>query len=215
MYIAELGKAVVEGVLSIPSDLAHGTRRTFEDVAGQKAVRLENQAERERIWRVIKRAIDLGSSESGPINRIVKIILTEFYDLLPDSAIESIAKKAGVGASFMAGRATTQVALVTLIANKIAKEIALRATIKRLVKFGLGAAASALLIQGFIEKASEASKRLLQNHPKIHSLLKQNDLDMAFLLVEDSMRPILAAVEMHSINATEFENLVEDIIDDI
>lgn len=215
MYIKELAEAVIDGIISIPSDLGHGAKRTYEDVAGSKAIRAENEAERERIWRVIKKAIDFGSSKAGPISRMVRIILTEFYDLLLDSEIESIAKRAGVGTSFMAGRISTQVALTTLVAKKIAKEIALKAAIQRAVKFGIGVAASALLIQGLIEKASDASKRLQRTHPKIHNILKQNDLDMAFILVEDSMQPILKAIEVHGKNAEEFKRLVEGIIDDI
>ncbi len=214
MYIAELGLAVVEGIISIPSDLGYGAKRTYEDLAGNQTVRAENKAERQRISNAIKKAIELGSSEVGPINRIVKLILTEFYDLLPDSAIDSIAKKAGLGTSFMVGRVSTQVALTTLVARKLAKEIALKAVAKRLLKFGIGALASALLLQGFMEKASDASKRLQRVHPKIHKLLKQNDLDMVFILVEDSMRPILKAIEVHSGNKEEFTRLVEGIISD-
>lgn len=215
MYIKELGEAVVDGIISIPSDIGHGAKRTYEDVAGSRTVRAENKAERERTWRVIKKAIDFGSSEAGPISKIVRIILTEFYDLLPDSAIESIAKKAGLGTSFMGGRVATQVALTTLIAKKISTKIALKAAAQRAVKFGVGVAASALLIQGLIEKASEASKRLQRSHPKIHTMLKQNDLDMAFVLVEDSMQPILKAIEVHGKNAEEFKRLVEGIINEI
>lgn len=100
MYISELGKAAIEGIISIPMDLAYGVRRTYEDIAGEKAVQAENRAERERGMRAIKMAINFGSSEAGPISKMVKIILTEFYDLLSDSAVEAIAKKAGVGASY-------------------------------------------------------------------------------------------------------------------
>lgn len=215
MYIAELEKAAIKGVISIPVDLAYGIRRTFEDVAGGDRVRHENRAERERGMRAIKMAIDFGSSASGPIAQMVKLVLTEFYDLLPDSAIESIAKKAGVGASFMAGRVSTQLTLTTLVSQQLAKEIAVKAIAQRALKFGVGAAASALLVQGFIEKASEASKRLQLLNPKLYSKFREKNLDMAYVIVEDSMAPLLKAIRVYDRSKAEFEVLVEKFLNEI
>ncbi len=214
MYINDLAKAAVDGVISIPMDLAYGARRTFEDIAGGKAVRAENHAERERAVNSIRMAIAYGSSQAGPISKMVKIILTEFYDLLPDSTIEEIAKKAGVGASFMTSRMSTQVALTTLVSQKIAREIAVKAIASRALKFGVGVAASALLIQGLLERASEASKRLQQEHPKIYSIFRSHNLDMAYILIEDSVAPILKAITLHEKNLLEFNDIIERIIND-
>lgn len=214
MYLLELGKAAIEGVISIPVDLAYGARRSYEDIAGSSRVKQENRAERDRAFQVIKMAINLGSDESGPIAKMVKLVLTEFYDLLSDSAIESIAKKAGIGASFMGGRVSTQLALTTLLSQKLTKEIAVRVTVKRVIKFGVGVAASVLLLQGFIEKASEASKRLHTLSPKLYTKFREKNLDMAYILIEDSMSPILEAIRVHGKNKTEFEVLIQRMLDE-
>ncbi len=134
--------------------------------------------------------------------------------MLPDSTIEAIAKKAGLGTSYMSGRIATQVALTTLVVRKLAKEIALKSTAKRVAKFGVGAAASALLLQGLIERASNASKRLQRIHPKIHYSLKIKNLDMAFILVEDGMKPILDAIKIGHKNKDEFNRLIEGMINE-
>ncbi len=60
-------------------DLAYGTKRTYEDIAGGKKVQAENRAERERGMQAIKMAISFGSSDTGPIAKMVKITLTGFY----------------------------------------------------------------------------------------------------------------------------------------
>lgn len=214
MYIKELGKAVIDGIISIPADLAYGARRTYEDIAGSAIVKEQNRAERQRIMYALKMGFDFGSSEAGPISKIVKIIITDFYDLLPDSTVEAIAKKAGLGTSYMSGRVATQIALTTLVVRKLAKEIVLKSTAKRITKFGIGAAVSALLLQGLIEKASGASKQLQRTHPKIHYSLKEKNLDMAFILVEDAMKPILDAIKMSGKNKEEFNRLVEGMINE-
>lgn len=212
MYITELGKAVIEGIISIPTDLAYGTRRTYEDIAGGRRVRAENRSERERGMRAIKMAISFGSSDAGPIAKMVKITLTAFYDLLPDSAIEAIAKKSGVGASFMTGRIATQLILITLVSQQLAKQITTKAIARRAIKLGVGIAASALLIQGFIEKASESSKRLQMSNPKLYSEFRKRNLDMTFIVIEDSMKPVLKAIQFHGQNIDEFNKLIEKII---
>lgn len=214
MYARELGKAVIDGIISIPADLSYGTRRTYEDIFGSKLVKEQNRAERQRVMFALKRAFAFGSSEAGPISKIVKTILTEFYDVLPDSTIESIAKKAGLGTGYMSSRTSTQIALTTLIVRKLAREIILKSTAKRVAKFGVGAAATALLLQGLIERASEASKRLQRTNPTIYISLKYNNLDMAFILIEDTMQPILNAIKMHDVNKKEFNRLIEGIINE-
>lgn len=214
MYVPELGKAAIKGIVSIPKDIAYGARRTAEDLFGNQKVRNENRAERERGIRAIKMAIDFGSSESGLIREMVKLVLTEFYDLLPDSAIESIAKKAGIGASFMTGRTSAQLMLTTLISRQIAEKIATQVTAQRVVKFGVGAAASALIIQGFIEQASEASKRLSLTNPRLYEKFRDRNLDMAYIIIEDSMSPFLKAINTHNKNKAEFDLLIESMLNE-
>ena len=134
--------------------------------------------------------------------------------MLPDSTIEAIAKKAGLGTSYMSGRISTQVALTTLVVRKLAKEIFLKASAKRVAKFGVGAAASALLVQGLIERASNASMRLQRTYPQIHYSLRKKNLDMIFILVEDGMKPILDAIRIGEKNKEEFDRLIEGMINE-
>lgn len=120
MYAKEIALAVFDGVVSIPIDLAYGVRRTFEDFGGSgSATRVANMAENKRVANIIENAIKFANTNAGPITKILKVILEEFYRDLPDSVIEKAAKKAGVGATYMTSRVSTQAALVNLIAKKI------------------------------------------------------------------------------------------------
>ncbi|WKU19452.1 hypothetical protein [Advenella alkanexedens] len=116
----EIALAVFDGVVSIPIDLAYGVRRTFEDFGGSgSATRVANMAENKRVANIIENAIKFANTDAGPITKILKVILKEFYRDLPDSVIEKAAKKAGVGATYMTSRVSTQAALVNLIAKKL------------------------------------------------------------------------------------------------
>lgn len=94
MYAKEIALAVFDGVVSIPIDLAYGVRRTFEDFGGSgSATRVANMAENKRVANIIENAIKFANTDAGPITKILKVILKEFYRDLPDSVIEKAAKK--------------------------------------------------------------------------------------------------------------------------
>ncbi|WP_417506347.1 hypothetical protein [Marinomonas gallaica] len=213
MDFMDLGAAVIGGIISIPVDLANGAKRTYEDIAGSPKIRAENKSERERGLRAIKMAISMGSDENSPVQRMVRIILTEFYDKLPDSSIQSIAEKAGLGTAFMGSRIATQATVTNLIASKITQEVVVLAASKRLVKFGVGFAGSALLIQGLIENASNSAKRLKASNPDIYETFKTNNLDMAYFIVEDSLEPVMEALSYYTSNRDKFEQEINRIID--
>ena len=95
-YAEELFDAVVAGIVSIPPGLTMGIQRTYEDLAGSESERAENAGERVRLVSAVTQAARYGMSESGPVSKMVKHIITEYYDLLPDSLLTDLAEKAAV-----------------------------------------------------------------------------------------------------------------------
>jgi len=159
MYSKEIALSVFDGVISIPTDLAYGVRKTFEDLGGNgKATRLNNASENKRASIIIENAIKFANTDAGPITKVLKIILEEFYQDIPDNIIEKAAKKIGISATYMTSRVAMQVALVNLIAKILTTQIATKVTARRLAKMGVGFMLGALIIQGIIEKASESQK---------------------------------------------------------
>lgn len=215
MYAKEIALAVFDGVVSIPTDLAYGARRTFEDLGGRgSVVRKNNVAENKRVATIIDNAIKFANTDAGPITKVLKIILEEFYQDLPDSVIEKAAKKAGIGATYMTSRIATQAVLVNLIAKILTAKISANVIAKRLAKIGVGFALGGLIIQGMIEKASESANRLRSTHPKIYMKLKGQNIDMAYFLVEDSMSKTMDALRMKYINSDKFNKLLREIEDE-
>lgn len=202
-YAEELFEAVVSGVVSIPTTLGLGVRRTYEDVAGSSRVKAENSAERDRMGSLLLRAVKFASSDSGPLTRMLKTILTEYYHLLPDDVLRDMATKAaksgapaaaGLGVAHQGSRMATQAALTVAISKLLAMSIGRKTAIRRMTSFGVGAAVNGLMLQGMFEEASQAAKRLRRYHPTIHSKLRAQGLEMAFFLVEKAMAPVLASI---------------------
>jgi hypothetical protein len=99
-----------------------------------------------------------------------------------------------IGGGYLSGRMIIGKQIATLLARRIAARIAATETFKLLAKrLGVSAAAGAsgigipitlLMVQGTLERAGQASRRLAASFPKLHAMLKQRDLDMAWFLIE-------------------------------
>lgn len=216
MYTKEIALAVFDGVISIPLDLAYGARRTFEDFGGSgNSARLKNVAENKRVTIIIENSIKFANTDAGPITKILKIILEEFYKDIPDDVIEKVAKKAGIGATYMTSRVATQATLVNLIAKKLTAQITAKVIARRLAKMGVGFALGTLIIQGMIEKASESAKRLMVTHPKIYHKLRAQNIDMAYFLVEDSMSKTMDAIRIKLGNPEKFNKILREIENEV
>ena len=87
----------------------------------------------------------------------------------------------------------------------MAERITARVIAQRLTKFGVGFAISAVLIQGLIERASNASRRLEVANPALYRKLKQENLDMIYFIAEEELAPFVSTdvVKLRSPKALE------------
>ena len=89
-----------------------------------------------------------------------------------------------------------------IITNQIAK---------RAVKLGVGLVVSAVLIQGLLERASNASQRLKAANPKVYDRLKKQGLDMIYFMVEETLSPLIEFTKIKSENPREFQRLIDEM----
>lgn len=212
MDLFSIAKAVASGVVSIPVDLFYGARRTAEDVGLMGSqVRLENAAERERLFNLLNDAF----KNRSILTRLVEILLNNFFDKIPESALNTMAAKAGYGAVRYGARYATQTFLVNLISKKVVEAAITKAVAQRIAKFGVGLAVSAVLFQGLLERASNSSQKLRTEHPAIYQQLRRENLDMLYFIVEDFMEPYMQAIKLATTNAAEFQRLLDQILKEI
>ena len=120
---------------------------------------------------------------------MIRIVVSDFVDKLPERTVdrlqESLAKS---GIKFVA-RKTTQFVLVGFLGTKLTEKIITRAIAKRMAKFGVGIVISAVLIQGILERSSNASQRLMAANPVLFEKLKKQNLDVIYFLAEEELAP--------------------------
>lgn len=212
MYVQDVAWAAFDGFISIPQNIGAGIGRTFEDVGFQgNEARLKNIAENKRAYNVIRKAVNFARSDSGPVAQAVKIILTEFYDEMPDHVITEAAKSAGVASTYMTTRIATQFALVNIISKKLTSQIATKVIARSLTRVGVGFTVSALIVQGVLENASASSQRLRRQHPQIYSKLREKDLDMIYFMIEEPMSDIMELLKFKNKKPEEFDRKIREL----
>ncbi|MBO0903577.1 hypothetical protein [Jiella sonneratiae] len=193
MRILDVGGAVVDGVASIPIGLYYGARRTVEDsgVLGRDIQR-ENFAEDRRVWALMKAAFE----NRGILMSVITIVVSESLERLPASAIEKLADHLALrGMKIVASRATKKFIVKTvtdIVVAKIGAKTVARVISKQAANRVMSVALMPISIQGTIEQASNASKRLRKIDPRLWQKLADGNLDMLYGLVEDELAPFVA-----------------------
>lgn len=188
MKLFEIGEAIVKGVLEIPVDLYYGGRRTMEDVGLFGAeVRQQNAEERDRVGALIAQAV----RNRQTLQRLIEVIVFDFLDKLPESTQSKLNDSLSLSGVKFTSKKAAQFTLSAYLGKKLTEKIVTRVVAKRLAKFGVGLAISAVLIQGMIERASNASQRLAKINPGLFAKLKAENLDMIYFLAEEELAPFV------------------------
>lgn len=208
MRLLELGTAMAEGVLTIPTDLYYGLRRTAEDVGVfGKDVQQQNRDELERVGKLIRSTFE----NRNVIYRMVRLILDDFFENLPESVKEKILEKSLDSSVKLVSRKGTQFALSNIVAAALAEKITAKILVQRLVKFGVGAAVSAVLIQGILERSSNACGRLKQANARLFHTLQKQNLDPLYFLVEETLAPIISAGLYEKVNYRRYNDIMNKL----
>ena len=149
--------------------------------------------------------------------KAIKIILFEYYSHFPEETLRIIAKKAGIGVGFLAGRMLIGRQIVGAVTKRILLKLAASQGFKLLSsRLGLSAVATAsgvatvvglLMVQGVAQRASDGRMRLEVSHPFLSRKLKENGgLDLLYFLIEDPMKKHLNAIK----EAVNFPKRFED-----
>lgn len=208
MNFWDISEAVIDGILSIPADVFYGGRRTLEDVGvfgGE--VQRENAVEREQVLGLLKNVWQ----NNAIISRVIKIIIGDFVEKIPEETIGRIEDRLKLSGIQFATRKATQFTLSNFIGTLIAKKVLTRVIAKRLAKFGVGIAISAILIQGVLERSSDASRRLRSLNPNLYQKLAKENLNVIYFLIEEELAPFVTLSARDIEDQRHFDKFIIDL----
>lgn len=190
----QIAYGILDGITTIPSGMYRGVVRTWQGtgLAGSN-IKIRNQKETERFAYMIRA---IGNNE-GPLRRLITIVITDFYNKLDANTKESINNKLAYGAGRFGGRAGGQFALAQVAANMMLRKATSTLAYAQFVRFGASFTLNIVMLQGIIEEAAQASRRMQVKYPQTYWKVSLLNLDMAYFLVEEQLEPYLLFTNGH------------------
>ncbi|MFY1040835.1 hypothetical protein [Pantoea agglomerans] len=195
MNATMLARSIVSGVASVPMDFYLGLERTFQDLNlsdGGRRIQSRNMHDDIRIGRVVYQAF----KDRNEIAKIVKIIIDDSLQYLPEPVLRKVYDTLIGGATSMTSRTTTQLSLSSYLGSKVVSGVML-SFISRVALRGLtGGLTGGVIAQGMISRACEASRRLQMQNPELWRKLRLNDYDMLYFMFEEPLQNFIKMGEM-------------------
>jgi hypothetical protein len=191
MNATMLARSIVSGVASVPMDFYPGMERTFQDLNlsdGGRRTQSRNMHDDIRIGRVVYQAF----KDRNEIAKIVKIIIDDSLQYLPEPVLRKVYDTLIGGATSMTSRTATQLSLSSYLGSKVVSGVML-SFISRVALRGL---TGGVIAQGVFSRACEASRRLQMQNPELWRKLRLNDYDMLYFMFEEPLQNFIKMGEM-------------------
>jgi len=184
-----VAQGILEGIESLPKGIGYSVRRTWQGagLAGGEFKR-RNELETERFIRVIRAGYGL----EAPLRELITIIIRDCYQRMNAQTQTALGQKLSLAEGYATGRMGTQFILVQQITHHILKK-AIGSTLFKWAFKGITVAGlNIILLQGIIEQAAVASRRLREKYPSTYHKLTPRNLDMLYFLTEEYLEPFVA-----------------------
>lgn len=160
-----IAQGIVDGLASIPESVYLSEVRTWESLGLIDCqTRSRNEYDTEKFFRAFKA---LASSEA-PIRQLITVIITDFYSKLDEDGKKAINDKIDYSNVKMRSRTGAQFYLTKIIADKIIAQVITTKLGGYLLRGFSDLAFNTIMIQGIIEEAARASRRLGAKYPSTY-----------------------------------------------
>ncbi|CAM9355579.1 hypothetical protein E7W39_00575 [Cronobacter sakazakii] len=198
-----VAKGIVDGLAAVPQGLYLTIVRTAEGSgAFGREMKVRNEYETERFMRAFK---DLASNEE-PVRKLVTMVISDFYEKLDDAGKKAINDKLHYSDAKLGSRMGANAFISQYIAKRIINRVKMSDIMMRVTRVASAFTLNIVMIQGLIEEAARASRRMQQKYPITYYKVVYMNLDMVYFLVESELEPYLMYIESHPVQCKGIEN---------
>lgn len=209
MDAKQIAQGIVDGLASIPESLYLTVVRTIEG-AGivERQYKRRNEIENERFFRVLKSL----SSNEAPIRQLVTIVISDFYNKLDDNTKKLINDRLSYADSKLGSRIGAQAFITQYLAEGIISRLRMSKLMRRVTRVASAVTLNIIMVQGLIEEAARASRRLRTHYAETYFKVSPMNLDMVYFLVEADLEPYLLFINSHSVQCKGIEHEICKIL---
>lgn len=209
MDAKQIAQGIVDGLASIPESLYLTVVRTIEG-AGivERQYKRRNEIENERFFRILKSL----SSNEAPIRQLVTIVISDFYNKLDDNTKKLINDRLSYADSKLGSRIGAQAFITQYLAEGIISRLRMSKLMRRVTRVASAVTLNIIMVQGLIEEAARASRRLRTHYAETYFKVSPMNLDMVYFLVEADLEPYLLFINSHPVQCKGIEHEICKIL---
>lgn len=209
MDAKQIAQGIVDGLASIPESLYLTVVRTIEG-AGivERQYKRRNEIENERFFRVLKSL----SSNEAPIRQLVTIVISDFYNKLDDNTKKLINDRLSYADSKLGSRIGAQAFITQYLAEGIISRLRMSKLMRRVTRVASAVTLNIIMVQGLIEEAARAYRRLRTHYAETYFKVSPMNLDMVYFLVEADLEPYLLFINSHPVQCKGIEHEICKIL---
>ncbi|QKJ86984.1 hypothetical protein PMPD1_2036 [Paramixta manurensis] len=199
----QIALGILDGITSVGVGFYDGVIRTAQGsgLAGSR-LKQRNAYETERFMRIIKST----ANRQEPIRNLITIIVTDFYSKITPEGREAINSQIGYGVGRISARTGSQFVLAQFIAQSLLTRMVTAEAYKRFIRVGSSFTLNVLMLQGLVEEAAKASRRMQEHYPQTYMKVSRMNLDMVYFLVEKPLQPYLVYINSHPMFCKRVDN---------
>lgn len=201
-----IAKGIVDGLASIPEGFYLSAVRTAEGSGLiDRQYKARNENENERFFRVLKSLV----SNEEPIRKLVTIVI---YMKLDDDGKTAINDRLGYADAKLGSRVGAQAFITQFLATNIITRLRAGKLMSRVTRVASAVTFNIIMVQGLIEEAASASRRLQAQYSATYYKVSPMNLDMVYFLVESELKPYLMFINSHPVQYKGIENEICKIL---
>lgn len=204
-----IAQGIIDGLASIPASLYLSGVRTVEGSGFLgRDLKARNQYETERFMRAFKSLV----SNEEPLRQLITIVITDFYSKLDENGKKAINDKMGYTDAKLGVRTGAQFYLSRRLSEKMIARVKTSQLGSYILRGASTLTFNLIMIQGIIEEAARASRRMQAKYSATYMKVSPMNLDMVYFLVEEPLEPYLMYVHSHPMQCKGIQNEICKII---
>ena len=207
-YFIKLGREFGHAYMSFFNSLANGSERMQIDLGFYGVDNFKDSwTQKERLGYQIYLLAKEGALHINLISKIVEIVMTEYYSILPEEIKNKIFQSAGLLFAHVVGKAAAAKVLTRVLLKKILYNHTKLPNVEQIVK----AADSAIYIflaESVFDQSARGANYLKANLPRLYNKLYNENLEALFFVVQKPLEPYVKLIKLCGSQHEEFEKEV-------
>jgi hypothetical protein len=204
-YFIKLGRELGHAYMSFFDSLDKGSERIEIDLGFYGVDNLKDSwTQKERFGYEVYLLAKDGVMHINLLSKIIDIVMTQYFSLLPNKATKSLLKSAGMLSAHVAGRTVAAKVMTRIFLKKILYNYTKIPNVDKIVKVADNVI-YVFLLEALLDESAKGANYLQVHLPRLYRKLYSENLESLFFIVQKPLEQYLKLIELCYTDHQRFE----------